>query len=71
MQVYERVRDYVRNSGYKQKALAERAGYTEKQFSEMLNGKRPMYADDVENICTSLNVPPSTFIFYQRTAISD
>lgn len=65
MKVYERIKIYIKESGLKQKVVATKAGYTEKQFSEMLNGKRPLYADDVEKICVALGVPPDTFILYQ------
>ena len=62
MEVYKKVRAYIENNGYKQVAIAEKAGISKVTFNAMLNGKRTMYADDLKSICLALNVSPEAFI---------
>lgn len=62
MEVYKKVRDYIQDNGYKQVAIAEKAGISKVTFNAMLNGKRTMYADDLKAICLALNVSPEMFI---------
>lgn len=62
MEVYKKVRDYIQDNGYKQVAIAEKAGISKVTFNAMLNGKRTMFADDLKAICLALNVSPEMFI---------
>jgi transcriptional regulator with XRE-family HTH domain len=62
MQVYERINKYVKDSGVKQYVIAHKAGYTEKQFSALMTGRKKMRPEDVERICAALDVPASEFI---------
>ena len=62
MQVYEKVRAYIDERGYKQVHIAEKAGISKATFNAMMNGKRTMYADDLCSICIALNVSPELFI---------
>lgn len=62
MEVYKKVRDYIEENGYKQVAIAEKAGISKVTFNAILNGKRTMYADDLKAICLALNVSPEIFI---------
>lgn len=62
MHVYEKVRAYINENGYKQVAVANRAGIPKTTFNAIMNGKRTMYADDLCAICIALNVSPETFI---------
>ncbi len=62
MHVYEKVRNYIDDSGYKQITIAKKAGISKTTFNAMLNGKRTMYADDLCAICIALNVSPELFI---------
>ena len=48
MRVYEKVRDYLENHGLKQKAVARKAGIPDTTFNAILNGKRTLYADDLQ-----------------------
>jgi len=61
-QIQKRIKNYVKNTGLKQRIIAERAGYTEKQFSAMMTGRKRITAVDVEWICSALDVSPSEFI---------
>lgn len=60
--VYEKVRNYIDEKGYKQITIAEKAGISKTTFNAMMNGKRTMYADDLCSICIALNVSPELFV---------
>lgn len=62
MHVYERVRSYIIENGYKQVAIAKKSGIPTTTFNAIMNGKRIMYADDLCAICIALNVSPEIFI---------
>lgn len=62
MEVYKKVRAYIEDNGYKQLAVAQKAGISKVTFNAMMNGKRTMYADDLRAICLALNVSPEVFI---------
>lgn len=62
MHVYEKVRAYIEQNGYKQVAIAHKAGIPKTTFNAIMNGKRTMYADDLRAICIALNVSPEMFI---------
>lgn len=62
VKVYEKVRAYIDDNGYKQVTIAEKAGIPKTTFNAILNGKRTLYADDLKSICIALNVSPEVFI---------
>ena len=62
MEVYKKVREYIEENGYKQLAVAQKAGFPKVTFNAMMNGKRTMYADDLKAVCLALNVSPELFI---------
>lgn len=66
MRVYEKVRAYIEENGYKQVVVAQKAGISKATFSAILNGKRILYADDLRAICLALNVSPEIFIEVKR-----
>lgn len=67
MRVYEKVRTYIDDNGYKQAAIADKAGIPKATFNAILNGKRTLYADDLQAICLALNTSPELFIDVNRT----
>lgn len=62
MLIYEKVRNYIDENGYKQKVIAEKAGISVVTFNAIMNGKRTLYAEDLKAICIALNVSPEKFI---------
>lgn len=62
MQVYEKVRMYIVDNGYKQVVVAKKAGIPKATFNAIMNGKRTLYADDLKAICIALNISPEMFI---------
>lgn len=62
MHVYEKVRAYIDDKGYKQITIAKKAGIPNTVFNAIMNGKRTLYADDLCSICIALNVSPELFV---------
>ena len=62
MKVYEKIRDYMTKTGISEAVLAERTGIPESRMSELMNGTRILYADDLKKICLALNVSPEAFM---------
>ena len=52
--VANRVREIIKEKGLKQTAIAEKAGFTTQEFSDMLNGRRLMRAVDIASIISAL-----------------
>lgn len=59
MKVCERLKLYIKDRGLKQCAVAKKSGFTENQFSQILNGKRSVSADELEIICNAMNATPN------------
>ncbi len=51
-----------KSSGYKQKAIAERGGFGEKEFSNMLNGRKKIQVYDIPKIAYALGVTPNDIL---------
>lgn len=62
MTVCERVKQYIDDNEIKQVTVARKSGMSIQTFNAMMNGKRKMYADDLQRICCALNVGADTFI---------
>ncbi|QRN86001.1 helix-turn-helix transcriptional regulator [Clostridia bacterium] len=60
--VFKRISKYLKDQGIKQKAVAEKAGFSEQQFSAMMNGNRKILAEDIADICKALGKEPNDFI---------
>jgi len=45
--------------GFKQSVIAKRAGFTEQQFSDMLNGRKIIRAEFIPRIADALEVEPN------------
>lgn len=54
-----RIKALINESGYKQSAIAEKAGYNYQKFSRMLNGRTIITAEDVLPIAAALGVTPN------------
>lgn len=58
----EAIGKIIKEKGYKQKAIAEKAKITERQLSLIISGKRKCDVEEYVRICTALNVPIKTFL---------
>ena len=68
LRVYEKVRAYMDEMGYKQITIAEKAGIPKATFNAILNGKRVLYADDLKAIFLAVKVSPVLFIESPKAA---
>lgn len=65
----ENIKNLIVESGMKQKAVAERAGFTEQMMTDMLNGRKVIKAEFVPAICQALGVTPNRlFLWDERGA---
>lgn len=48
------IRDLIEEGGFLQKSVAQKAGFTQQQFSDMLNGRKIIRAVDLFPISTAL-----------------
>lgn len=66
----ESIRDEIKNriniSGMKQKKIAAIAGYGEKEFSNILKGRKRMDAVDVFRISQALGITPNDLFGIER-----
>lgn len=53
------IRKIINTRGLKQKAIAEKAGYTDQQFSNLLCGRKKFETADIMKICKALEVMPN------------
>lgn len=52
--VADRVKEVIREKGFKQTVLAKKAGFTPQEFNDVLNGRRLMRAVDIAAIISVL-----------------
>lgn len=57
--IISNIRNVIKDKGFKQKAIAEKAGFNQRAFSDMLNGRRTMKAVDMAAIVRALGVTPN------------
>lgn len=57
--VMNNVRRILFEQGYKQKAIAIKAGYTYQQFNNLLNDRKTVTDEDVIKLAHALNVTPN------------
>ena len=62
MSIYQNVCKYIDDNGLKQMVIAQKSGISMQTLNAILNGRRPMYADDLKAICLALGVSSETFI---------
>ena len=60
------IKSIIREKGYKQNVIAEKAGFSEKQFSNIVTGRKFIAADDVLSICRALDVTPNELLGYKQ-----
>jgi len=60
------IKNIINKKGLKQKAVAERSGYNEKEFSHMLNGRKIIKGEDILPIANALGVEPNDICKKQK-----
>lgn len=56
------VKRIIKERGYKQGAIAKKAGYKEKTFSNMLNGRKIISEQDIVQLTNVLEVTPNDLL---------
>ena len=64
--VINNIKQKIADSGLKQKVVASRAGYSERNFSNMLNGRKVIRAIDIPKIALALNASPNDLFAIQN-----
>ena len=54
------LKKFIEENDKKPTAVADRAGIRRDVFSRILNSKRPIYADEVPDLCSALGVSVET-----------
>lgn len=57
--IAENVKRILAEKGLKQCSVAKKSGYKEKEFSNMLNGRKVIKGDDILPIANALGVEPN------------
>ena len=65
--IYEVVKTEMKDTGIKQSFIAEKCGFKPFEFSQMINGHRPMRVDDFYKFCRGMEINPND-IFDQVAA---
>ena len=65
--IISNIKEIIRESGMKQRAVAEKSGFGEKEFSNLLNGRKKLGAEHIPAIANALGVTPND-IYRKRTA---
>lgn len=58
----ESLRKRIEESGFKQKAISEKAGISETALCLILQGKRKCETGEYASICAALGLPVDTFL---------
>lgn len=61
------IKRIMSEKGLKQKYVAERSGFTEQEFSNMMNGRKKIDIGYIKNICFALDVEAND-LFLERKA---
>lgn len=59
MNVFKNIKKIIEEKGLKQKSVAAKAGFTDQQFSNLLNGRKICSAYDILRISNALDVSPN------------
>lgn len=57
--VIDNIKSIIKSNGLKQKYVAEKAGLTPQDFSDILNGRKRFEINYVVNICNTLGITPN------------
>ncbi len=66
MRVYERLNNYIKSKGLKQKFISNKTGIPENTLSMILNGKCNLSADNLVDIIIALKIDPNDIIHQDK-----
>ncbi|MCI9597883.1 MAG: helix-turn-helix transcriptional regulator [Firmicutes bacterium] len=62
--VRECLKPAIRDSKFKQSAVAAACGFTTQQLSDIINGRRRLDANELIKICRVINITPDQLLAY-------
>lgn len=65
--IAENIRCVIKEKGFKQKNIAIKAGFSEKSFSDLLNGRKTIKAEMIPNIAAALGVSPNRICYKPKS----
>ncbi len=68
MSIRENISELIKKKGMKQKYVAERAGFTEADFSNMMRGKKIIRAEYLPVIARAIGVDMNTIVGMDQSA---
>ena len=68
MRINEKVKMYIEDNHLKQVSISKDMGIPNPIFNAMLNGKRKMYADDLEAFCRVVGVSADLILKYKDSS---
>lgn len=66
--ITDNLKRIIKKSGFKQYVIAKKCGYTPKRFSDMLNNRKLITAQDICMLCQGLGITPNDLFGYNETA---
>ena len=66
-EIANNVKAIIKEKGLLQRAVAEKAGYDQKVFNNMLNGRKIITDLDINPIANALGVDPNTIFGYKNS----
>ena len=67
MSVAENIKRIIKDEGYKQSAIAQKVGMSEKQFNALLNGRKTFTADYLPKIYKAIGRSPDEVLGFGET----
>lgn len=64
-EIIYKLRAIIRQRGLKQRVVAERAGMTDKELSDLLRGRRTFRAEYIAPICKALDITPNDLLNFK------
>lgn len=55
----DRVAEIIKEKGFKQCAIAEKAGFTAREFNDILHHRKTFKADYIRSVCKALDITPN------------
>jgi len=68
MSISDRIYQIIEKKNLKQSSIAEAAGYTSRQFNDMLKGRKQITAKDISPLCRVLGITPNELFGYEQKA---
>ncbi len=62
MEIHKKIKEYIGDNMDLKNSIIKKTGISDDTLSAILNGEKPLYADEFRSICLALNVSPEIFM---------